>query len=211
MTVDFWQPTDLLERVAREPLALIRSELGHAPLLVVRLDDFSNDLGLGLAAADQVAHRRRANRAIKTTLQLSPVMLAQLHALRTEKLSLPPPAQDVASKASGPPAGFPAPEWLNARCYVVRLAHRSDGAAPLSIGRDGSHDIVLQHPSVSATHALLQVGEELSLRDAKSRNGTWVNDAPVTDWAPVRVGDRIKFAAVQAVLCSVDDLWRALR
>lgn len=203
VTVTSWQPLDLLETVARDPLALLRNHIGSAPFLIVRLDDFSNDLGQGLAAADEAANRRRFNRAIKSTLQISNGMTEQLRIVRSEDLA---PKQ-----LESPRPGFPVPEWLNARCYVVRLSSRAEGTAPLSIGRDPSHKIVLQHPSVSASHAALTVGPELTLRDAKSRNGTFVNGLQVKGAVPVKPGDRIKFGAVQTVLCSADDLWHALR
>lgn len=202
VTVTSWQPLDLLATVARDPLARFRNNIGAAPFLIVRLDDFSNDLGQGLAAADEAANRRRFSRAIKSTLQISTSVTEQLRVVRSEQPSSP-------KRGDGP--GFPVPEWLNARCYVVRLSSRGEGNAPLSIGRDTSHKIVLQHPSVSATHAELTVSPELTLRDAKSRNGTFVNGAKIQGAVPVKVGDRIKFGAVQTVLCSADDLWYAVR
>jgi hypothetical protein len=208
VTVPAWQPLDLLEAVARDPLALLRKGMGAAPFLIVRLDDFSNDLGLGLATADEAANRRRFSRQIKSTLQISVGMTEQLRVMRTEELLLP---NQAGEKETGPRPGFPVPEWLSARCYVVRLSNRSEGNAPLSIGRDTSHKIVLTHPSVSATHAQLTVGPELTLRDAKSRNGTFVNGTQIKNAVQLRVGDRIKFGAVQTVLCSADDLWYAVR
>ena len=208
VTVPSWQPPDLLEAVAREPLELVRKGAGAAPFLIVRLDDFSNDLGLGLAASDEAANRRRFRGSIKSTLQISVGMTEQLRVPRVEEQTA---AKSGATASSGPRPGFPVPEWLNARCYVVRLSNRSEANAPLTIGRDTSHKIVLLHPSVSATHAQLTVGPELSLLDTKSRNGTFVNGKQVRGAVPLRVGDRIKFGAVQALLCSADDLWYAVR
>jgi hypothetical protein len=186
----------------------MRKGLGAAPFLIVRLDDFSPDLGLGLAIADEAVSRQRWNRSIKSTLQISVAMTEQLRAMRTQEVVLPKPSDEQWEQAR---AGFPVPEWLNARCYVVRLSNRADADEPLSVGRDPQSKIVLQHPSVSATHAHLTVGPELSLRDAKSRNGTLVNGSPITSSVPLQVGDRIKFGAVQAVLCSAEDLWQAVR
>ena len=208
VTVPLWQPPDLLEAIGRDSLELVRKGIGAAPFLIVRLDDFSNDLGLGLAASDEAANRRRFSRAIKSTLQISVGTTEQLRILRTEEVSSSKPS---ASKPSGPRRGFPVPAWLNARCYVVRLSNRSDDKAPLTIGRDTNHKIVLQHPSVSASHAQLTVGPELSLRDTKSRNGTFVNGKQLSGSVLLQVGDRIKFGAVQAFLCSADDLWYAVR
>jgi hypothetical protein len=186
----------------------MRLGIGAAPFLIVRLDDFNNDLGLGLAAADEAANRQRFSRALKSTLQISSGMTEQLRVLRAQELSLPKPVDDIRSEAR---AGFPVPEWLGARCYVVRLTNRAEGATPLSIGRDTSHKIVLHHASVSSTHAHLTVGAELSLCDANSRNGTFVNGAPVKGTVPLQVGARIKFGAVQTVLCGAAELWHAVR
>ena len=58
--------------------------MGAAPFLIVRLDDFSNDLGLGLAASDEAANRRRFRGSIKSTLQISVGMTEQLRVPRSE-------------------------------------------------------------------------------------------------------------------------------
>lgn len=211
MAVPSWQPTELLDQIASDPLAVLRNGVGTAPFLIVRLDDFSNDLGIGLAAADEAADRKRFSRAIKSTLQISVGMTEQMRVLGSR--DLPPLSPNHAEEAaSGARAGFPVPEWLSARCYVVRLSGRSENKAPLAIGRDPSHHVVLQHPSVSATHAYLTLGPQLSLRDANSRNGTLVNRVPIKGTVvPLQLGQRIKFGAVQTVLCSAEDLWHALR
>jgi FHA domain len=209
VTVSSWQPKELLNLITREPLAVMRKGVGAAPFLIVRLDDFSNDLQQGLAAADQAVSDKRSSRAIRSTLQISVDMVEQLRMLRTQEVSVPTPATNETANANR--AGFPVPEWLGARCYVVRLSNRSEGGAPLSIGRDPRHNIVLQHPSVSALHAYITVGAELSLRDAKSRNGTLVNGVPAKGVVTLNVGDKIKLGAVQAVLCSADEVWQAVR
>ena len=112
VTVPLWQPPDLLESVARDPLPLLRKGMGSVPFLVVRLDDFSNDLGLGLAASDEAANRRRFRGSIKSTLQISVGMTEQLRVARVEEQVA---AKPDASKSSTPRAGFPVPEWLKAR------------------------------------------------------------------------------------------------
>jgi hypothetical protein len=210
VAVPSWQPSDLLELVAKEPLTVMRKGVGALPFLIVRLDDFSPDLGKGLATADEAANRQRSNRAIRSTLQISVGMTEQLRFV-TEELKLPGRGDDKPLKSSEPRAGFPVPEWLNARCYVVRLSGRADGSTPLTIGRDTRHKIVLQHPSVSAAHAELSVGPELKLRDTKSRNGTLVNGMPIKGAVTLQIGDRIKFGAVQTAVCSAEDLWHAVR
>lgn len=202
-----WLPLELLRRAARETLSAFRDGAGKGPCLVVRLDDFSDNLGKGLAIADEDAGRPHAARAMQSTLQLSAALSARL-GLRSER---PPPPASTGSEATAPRRTFPMPEWLAVRCYVVRLATRGSGKGPLRIGRDLSHEVVLQHTSVSATHAQLTLAPELTVTDEKSRNGTLVNGTAVQGTVRLKIGDRIKFGAVQTVLCSADDIWYARR
>lgn len=52
----------------------------------------------------------------------------------------------------------------------------------ISIGRDQLNDIVIPHPLVSRRHATLEHNEGAYLiRDLKSTNGTFVNDAAIAD------------------------------
>jgi diguanylate cyclase (GGDEF)-like protein len=76
------------------------------------------------------------------------------------------------------------------RCYFI-------GATPLLIGRDEGCNACLADPAVSRRHARLQPAMDgYYLVDAQSRNGTYVNDQPVTqhklhDGDYVRVGSTI--------------------
>lgn len=52
----------------------------------------------------------------------------------------------------------------------------------ISVGRDQLNDIVIPHPLVSRRHATLERSEGAYLiRDLKSTNGTFVNDAAIAD------------------------------
>ena len=69
----------------------------------------------------------------------------------------------------------------------------------LMIGRAPSNHIVIDHPTVSAQHAmLLRVDASYRLKDLNSTNGTQINGVPVTD-AEVKDGDKIRFGSVVAV------------
>ena len=69
----------------------------------------------------------------------------------------------------------------------------------VSIGRDPSNHIVIDHPTVSAQHTvLLKVGNSYWLKDLNSTNGTQINDMLVTD-AELKDGDTIRFGSVIAV------------
>jgi pSer/pThr/pTyr-binding forkhead associated (FHA) protein len=67
------------------------------------------------------------------------------------------------------------------------------------IGRAPSNHIVVDHPAVSADHALLlRVHGSYWLKDLNSKNGTQINGVPVTD-AEMKDGDKIRFGSVTAV------------
>ncbi|HLW46486.1 MAG TPA: DUF3662 and FHA domain-containing protein [bacterium] len=68
----------------------------------------------------------------------------------------------------------------------------------LTIGRRGDQDIVLDDPSVSRTHARIQVAPgQAAVEDAGSTNGTAVNGRRIGGGrVPVRDGDRIQIGNV---------------
>ena len=67
------------------------------------------------------------------------------------------------------------------------------------IGRAPSNQIVIDHPTVSAQHAvLLRVHDSYSLKDLDSRNGTQINGDFVTN-AELEDGDIIRFGSVVGV------------
>ncbi len=95
--------------------------------------------------------------------------------------------------AMSPPLSSPPPEswlelpdgrtfWLKDRC---------------TIGRQPDNDLVIDLPALSRHHALLATGGgRYTLSDLHSRNGTFVNRAPVTRPIPLRDGDEIRFGDV---------------
>ena len=82
------------------------------------------------------------------------------------------------------------------------------------IGRAPSNHIVVDHPAVSAQHALLlRVRDSYRLKDLNSTNGTQLNGVLVTD-AELKDGDKIRFGSVLAVfvgLCCKRRSKRGLR
>lgn len=75
-------------------------------------------------------------------------------------------------------------------------------AMGVTIGRVESNDVVLDDGSVSRFHAWLQKDERTqhwSLTDAESKNGTWVDGAPLApkQRAALRDGARIKLGDVE--------------
>jgi len=67
-----------------------------------------------------------------------------------------------------------------------------------TVGRSTRCDIVIKHVSVSRRHAELRFdGQNISLCDLQSRNGTYVNDVRVSV-AEINEGDRLRFGSVRA-------------
>jgi len=72
------------------------------------------------------------------------------------------------------------------------------------IGRAPLNHIVIDHPTVSAQHAvLLRTGDSYSLKDLNSTNGTQINGDFVTD-VELKDGDTIRFGSVIAVFARGD-------
>jgi serine phosphatase RsbU (regulator of sigma subunit) len=71
-----------------------------------------------------------------------------------------------------------------------------DGEA-LSIGRSARNDLVIEDPSLSRSHARLEIrGEGFQLEDLGSMNGTFINGHPVHGPQPLRGSDRVQLGNV---------------
>ena len=80
---------------------------------------------------------------------------------------------------------------------------RELGGDFVTIGRDPSNHIAVDHPSVSTHHAvLLRSGASYWLKDLNSTNGTRINGDCVTD-AELKDGDTIRFGSVAAIFAGV--------
>lgn len=72
----------------------------------------------------------------------------------------------------------------------------------ITVGRDPESDIFLNDVTVSREHAVLRVdGDEVRLEDAGSLNGTYVNDAIVSE-ALLASGDTVQIGRFQMVFLS---------
>ena len=68
----------------------------------------------------------------------------------------------------------------------------------ITVGRAQDNMIVIDDPSVSNRHALLEMsGDTYRLKDLDSTNGTKVNGIPITDTV-LRFDDRVRFGAIEA-------------
>jgi pSer/pThr/pTyr-binding forkhead associated (FHA) protein len=83
---------------------------------------------------------------------------------------------------------------------TVAASQSLEGQPFCTFGRHPECDVVLEHPSASRLHAVLQFkpaagGGEAFVWDSGSTHGTWVNKRPVNArvFVPLRVGDQLRF------------------
>ena len=68
----------------------------------------------------------------------------------------------------------------------------------VTLGRDGSCDIVIDDPSVSRVHAVLSVTNgQLTVEDRDSKNGTRVDDQRIGTVTELKPGQRIRFGSIE--------------
>ena len=99
------------------------------------------------------------------------------------------------------------------RVDIRPLVPRRRGADRVTIGREDA-DVELTHRKISKLHARFMLhGGLLSLVDAGSKNGTWVNGKLLSPEhpVPIDVGDTISFGAITATVWGLDDLKAAAR
>ena len=110
------------------------------------------------------------------------------------------------------PAWAPAPgPVVGLRVVSTSVVHSVPAGRSLTLGNELGRDSILADKSVSRTHCHLEWrGEELWLRDAGSRNGTFVNDLRVES---VRIvdGNIIKIGRTRLVAFSAQSHGRSTR
>lgn len=80
--------------------------------------------------------------------------------------------------------------------YAISL----DGYEQVTVGRAPENVIVLDHGSLSGSHAVIHnVNGVFQVQDLGSTNGTFVNSTPITDPVVLSNGDVIHFGGVETV------------
>lgn len=68
----------------------------------------------------------------------------------------------------------------------------------VSIGRNTTNLITIEHPTVSGKHCcLLREGRRFSIKDLGSTNGTRINGTDVTDVAPINPKDLLQIGSIE--------------
>ncbi len=103
---------------------------------------------------------------------------------------------------TGRPAGQPTPRLLPA-LKLLALNGKAVGAewdvrgAVMILGRDQECDVCLPDNSVSRKHAqIIRQLDGYFLSDLQSRNGTSLNDIPLSSPAPIRAGDLLRLGEI---------------
>ena len=101
-----------------------------------------------------------------------------------------------------PAGGDAGPTWWLVTDYGRHFLTAGDHV----VGREPSADVWIDSSAVSRRHARLRPdGNRVVIEDLGSKNGTWVNGAPVTGIFDVRDGDEIRFGTVTARLRAFRD------
>ena len=92
---------------------------------------------------------------------------------------------------------------------MVKLVLKSNGAPVETVelkpglnrlGRSATSDFPIDHPTVSAAHCEILVGEDsVTVRDCGSTNGTFIDDRRITE-EPIYPGQRLKLGEVERTL-----------
>ena len=103
--------------------------------------------------------------------------------------------QEQGASAPTPPSALPSSPWSFVFKDIEGNEHRHQlgpGDAPVTIGRGKAATIRIQESTAGREHCRLSyVDGELIVHDLKSRNGTYVNDAKVTE-ATLKAGDTLR-------------------
>jgi hypothetical protein len=200
-------PEEVVTMAQTQPLGDFLAAYGDASFLLVKLDDPTGELEAGLAA-------------LKSGQQSKAQPNLNVLAFHTVVADVHEVVRGMSAKDD--PSGVSVSELTRrlsqARHFAITVDKRvHDGTYVdrISVGRARNKDIVLRHPSVSKFHAWFERNPDGAwcVADAGSKNGTRTNTVEMQprDLIKVKPGDVIRFGSVEAMMCSGDTLWRAVR
>jgi CheY-like chemotaxis protein len=168
---------------------------------LIRRNDRLDHVGLVLVSGGnaQAAQRLAQNVGADAGLTSSGLRHTLLHAVEASL------ARSTRRKsASSPPPGSTTVLVLSSEGFSVSL---EDGRQ--LVGRDPSCRFVIDHPSVSRRHAVIEVqGGRARIEDLGSHNGTKVNDAAIDSATDLDVGDVVRVGQIELVLRVKTELTR---
>jgi hypothetical protein len=207
-----WQPREMVSSARQQTLEAFAAECETPFLLLVRLDDVSSELAVGLQSQEP-REQGRDGLGFRTVQRNISSVIESLEAARKNKaLSEPRNTLRPAARPSGVSL-LPA-RLSGCTCFALPLRKRSEAAflRSVSVGRARNHDIVLRHRSVSKFHGSFDFDDDgrLFVRDANSSNHTFVNGQQIREPAEVHPGDQVQFGSVETHLVRTEDFWRTL-
>lgn len=215
-TLANWKPRELVLSARQQTLEEFVAACETPYLLMIRIEDPSSELAIGLATQEPRGHRRDGL-GFRTVQRNISSVLESLEAARkaTEQtLDSTGLVNTSARLDANPGQAQLAPNLLLASYHVLPLCKRSEAAflRSISVGRARNHDIVLRHRSVSKFHGSFELDdqERVFVRDANSSNHTFVNGRPVLERAELHSGDNVQFGSVEALLCAAEVFWRTV-
>jgi hypothetical protein len=122
-----------------------------------------------------------------------------------------PPAKDGSTLAV---IRIPTPSPSQGEALAIALVPRGPRGAQLTVGRGSANDIEINDATLSQLHLLLMQGDggEWTVRDAGSKNGTWLDGVPLQPGVPLalRDGARIQAAHVCLTYYKPEGLYRRI-
>jgi hypothetical protein len=129
---------------------------------------------------------------------------------RTLALAEPPPTSPASPASSVAPPDETSPFEF----FVLPCVRRPESKNPfVCVGRLQGNDITINDPSVSKYHAFVREAQRdcFVIQDAKSTNGTWVDNVAVAARGegqplPLRSGQNVRFGSVATTFLDFNEL-----